>query len=334
MFLYTYSGKAFRELPPKPEMRGSSRSIAQSDWVSTHSLCVCPKCIAEARGAWQLQWLLPWTFACSRHNVVLAQHCTECSQPLRSSSFSERSALPLVLGVPRVGCCVNRLPLGKRVDSTKLKCDFMLSQLQATSIAEWPAMVAAQQQLNCAIEGEETVVGGDPAGSAYFFNLLKVICKLLLFANDMSLLEDLPEEVADHIQQLFSGYQRQYSNASGFQRGEAHSEPHLAYRDNNVMAAILPTATRIAADSSRLELVSDFDKLLYHAFKRSRARSTRVRDLLASRIFPHDLRYWIAEALKIPYNLYRSHDEYEQQSHGEQLAYEITSRYNQRSVPS
>lgn len=43
----------------------------------------CPCCLAEAGGRWLLAWRLPWSFACTRHQVLLADLCPTCQRPHR-----------------------------------------------------------------------------------------------------------------------------------------------------------------------------------------------------------------------------------------------------------
>ncbi|WP_329142860.1 TniQ family protein [Streptomyces sp. NBC_01456] len=41
----------------------------------------CPGCLDESAGRWQISWRLPWSFACTRHGMLLLDCCPECGQP-------------------------------------------------------------------------------------------------------------------------------------------------------------------------------------------------------------------------------------------------------------
>lgn len=50
----------------------------------------CPQCLDENDGRWQLAWLLGWTFACTRHNRLLADTCPRCGRPpMRSAPLTD-----------------------------------------------------------------------------------------------------------------------------------------------------------------------------------------------------------------------------------------------------
>ncbi|WP_149828921.1 TniQ family protein [Streptomyces tailanensis] len=41
----------------------------------------CPRCLEESNARWQLSWRLPWSFACTRHEMLLLDRCPKCGQP-------------------------------------------------------------------------------------------------------------------------------------------------------------------------------------------------------------------------------------------------------------
>ncbi|MFI5808840.1 TniQ family protein [Streptomyces sp. NPDC051561] len=59
-----------------PERRRVHR---QSLWGRTGSR-FCPACLADSNGRWPLTWRLGWSFACTRHHVLLADRCPSCSR--------------------------------------------------------------------------------------------------------------------------------------------------------------------------------------------------------------------------------------------------------------
>ncbi|MEC4015482.1 TniQ family protein [Streptomyces sp. H27-D2] len=40
----------------------------------------CPACLADNGGRWQVHWRLGWTFACTRHRVLLLERCPRCGK--------------------------------------------------------------------------------------------------------------------------------------------------------------------------------------------------------------------------------------------------------------
>jgi hypothetical protein len=54
----------------------------------------CPACLAESGGRWQLHWRLGWTFACTRHNCLLADRCPHCGRRQRKT-HQRYTAVPL-----------------------------------------------------------------------------------------------------------------------------------------------------------------------------------------------------------------------------------------------
>ncbi|MFK0048634.1 TniQ family protein [Streptomyces sp. NPDC090741] len=55
----------------------------------------CPACLSENEGRWPLTWRLPWTFACTRHNLLLLDRCAVCGQrPPVHSRHRHRPSLP------------------------------------------------------------------------------------------------------------------------------------------------------------------------------------------------------------------------------------------------
>jgi hypothetical protein len=56
----------------------------QTLWAKSSGSRFCPRCLAENGGRWSLSWYLNWTFACMRHNVLMATRCGICGRRPRS----------------------------------------------------------------------------------------------------------------------------------------------------------------------------------------------------------------------------------------------------------
>lgn len=61
-----------------------NRTLRRSHWWSRASGSrYCPQCLASNDGRWLLAWRLPWSFACLRHQVLLADCCPSCGARAR-----------------------------------------------------------------------------------------------------------------------------------------------------------------------------------------------------------------------------------------------------------
>lgn len=56
----------------------------QTLWAKSSGSRFCPRCLTENGGRWSLAWYLNWTFACMRHNVLMATRCSACGRRPRS----------------------------------------------------------------------------------------------------------------------------------------------------------------------------------------------------------------------------------------------------------
>jgi hypothetical protein len=63
---------------------GRTQGDWQTMWSRASRSGFCPRCLAENGGRWPVAWHLNWTFACTRHNVVLAVRCPACGGHPRS----------------------------------------------------------------------------------------------------------------------------------------------------------------------------------------------------------------------------------------------------------
>lgn len=60
----------------------------------------CPQCLSERDGRWMLHWWLPWTFACTTHQVLLHDTCPRCHT-------APRRAMPRRTHLTRPGSCLH-----------------------------------------------------------------------------------------------------------------------------------------------------------------------------------------------------------------------------------
>jgi hypothetical protein len=103
----------------------------------------CPQCLHDSDGRWQLAWLLGWTFACTRHQCLLADTCPRCQRPPMRPA-------PLTDVIPNLGRCTQA---GGRHGHTVCGAD-LRSEEQATPAA--PHTIAVQHIIDDLIAGDTT----------------------------------------------------------------------------------------------------------------------------------------------------------------------------------
>ncbi|MCX5205193.1 TniQ family protein [Streptomyces sp. NBC_00237] len=96
----------------------------------------CPRCLDETAGRWQITWRLPWSFACTRHGVLLLDRCPECRQ------------VPLVHGrrrlreVPAASC------LYGTGSARAVRCGFYLPHAPTPTLPRGSSILATQEEVN------------------------------------------------------------------------------------------------------------------------------------------------------------------------------------------
>lgn len=103
----------------------------------------CPACLGEGQGRWPLTWRLPWSFACTHHNLLLRDLCPACGRPPRiHSPHRNRPSTP--------GTCLAGMGKG-----TGMRCGAPLVQAATASPPRDGLILSAQRQVN------ETLLGSD-----------------------------------------------------------------------------------------------------------------------------------------------------------------------------
>jgi len=122
----------------------------------------CPDCLTENGGRWMLSWRLGWSFACLRHNRMLADCCPHCGRVPRRRPRSLRS-------VPDPLRCGNTpVQEGGAVTGG---CGFNLTSAEPLRLAASHPAITAQRQLLDVIEKNTADFGAyalapQPASSA------------------------------------------------------------------------------------------------------------------------------------------------------------------------
>jgi len=107
----------------------------------------CPACLANSHGRWQLEWQLPWVFACQKHFRLLADSCPACGRNQRIGRGWLRGDL-----VPAPESCGTAQPDGTR-------CGRLLSAASTISLPEGHPFLQAQAAVS-AVLSDTTVTAG------------------------------------------------------------------------------------------------------------------------------------------------------------------------------
>ena len=75
MTLARYQGTGLAEVTAAPGMRRTPRW-----WRQLSGSRYCPRCLAANGGRWMLAWRIPWAFACTGCQVLLADTCPDCGR--------------------------------------------------------------------------------------------------------------------------------------------------------------------------------------------------------------------------------------------------------------
>ena len=158
MTLARYQGTGLAEVTAPPGMRRTPRW-----WRQLSGSRYCPRCLAANGGRWMLAWRIPWAFACTGCQVLLADTCPDCGRRhLRTRTGQPRqpgrcdlTGLPLPPWRPPRGgtaACTSdpagtpaaALPAGGHVLAAQQHVDAVIAALLASR--GQPAETAALQQ--------------------------------------------------------------------------------------------------------------------------------------------------------------------------------------------
>ncbi len=135
----------------------------------------CPACLATSHGRWQLEWRLPWVFACQKHFRLLADSCPACGHTQRTSRGWLRGDL-----VPAPELCRAAAPNGSR-------CGHLLSATSTIALAEGHPFLQAQATLSKILSNATVTVGlyrMMPASARQFLADLRLLAMRFAEATD------------------------------------------------------------------------------------------------------------------------------------------------------
>ncbi|WIM89753.1 TniQ family protein [Candidatus Mycobacterium wuenschmannii] len=110
-----------------------------SAWGWRASSRLCPHCLADSGGRWQIAWRLNWSFACLAHHRLLVESCPHCGGRLRWGTLLARE-------VPTPGRCARAYL--DRVRQTAASCSADLTQASGLSLAAAHPAINAQRVID------------------------------------------------------------------------------------------------------------------------------------------------------------------------------------------
>ncbi|MBB6421900.1 TniQ family protein [Streptomyces sp. AK010] len=108
----------------------------------------CPACLTDSGGRWQITWRLGWSFACTRHHVLLADRRPACRRIPRIRAHPRTQT-------PRPGWCSSPTPDG---GPRPPRCHHPLTVTPATAIAPDGALTRTQRLIDTLLQDPDRTV--------------------------------------------------------------------------------------------------------------------------------------------------------------------------------
>lgn len=257
MLLSRYCGTLIDVSDVNPRQPDTFRRAAAREWAYFSGSHFCPTCLADSEGAWLTRWKFPWSFACVRHQQLLLHECPECEQRAAGARSNGILAPAFLDQVPKPGCCTNTKGMGiADVGRAARPCGYDLSQASTATISHFPSVVAVQEELNARMSGG--------ASGAEFFREMRSVAALILHCADSEDLGDLPVEAAQAFHDFEASRNEKISQRSKELLGRRGPRNRLyigAPTNAALMAAVLPLAFTIVAQTNKKSLIALFETL-------------------------------------------------------------------------
>ncbi|MFB9992527.1 TniQ family protein [Deinococcus oregonensis] len=260
--------------PPNPNLDiiVRFRALMMQEWIYPGSSHVCPECVAQDGGAWQLHWKLPWSFACRRHAVMLLDYCPTCHLRFgrfvtsRSGNFNGDSPPdPLICGN------LNEAHLHSLREPQDRRCPQLLADLPVQRISAFPEILSAQQQIDMALAGTPQFIAGRQVSAGEYFQALKTVVALLRYAWMDSEVAGHTGFLQDSVSDMISRRDTQLRanlESGGIKTKDLEARSR-APQNANLMAALTIQAQAMLAPKSFTELSDHLSPLFEQAHRRS-----------------------------------------------------------------
>jgi hypothetical protein len=184
MTLARYDGTGLRI---RQDIRAVNRAFP---WSRMRFSRLCPDCLRDTGGRWQLFWRLGWAFACEKHQCLLVDDCPTCGQRQRGRPL--RADL-----VPNPGHCATQA--ADATGGASARCG---TDLHTAPTLRFPAdhpVLAAQCTIRAAIEAGTATFGiyreHSVATAAALADLRAVAGRILAYATEAELGRILPADL-------------------------------------------------------------------------------------------------------------------------------------------
>jgi hypothetical protein len=241
------------------------RLITSGMWLYVAGSNVCPECLAERKGAWDIHWKLPWVFACTRHNRLLHDICPGCQNEFRAF-LKGRTTVPRALEqVPAPTLCPNSA-VDTVIGRDARRCNEDIIAMPPVLVDE--RIVIAQKTIREAIAGHPSTVCGERTAPAGYMSELRALVSLM-----RQLAE--PEDFADLRPEALAAVERAVAARAPGKQIIRHT--HSAPRDPWLRAGLMTLA---------VEMLSASDDEAYSL--RLAPLAARARTRLTARVPPRE----------------------------------------------
>ncbi|MFB9992528.1 TniQ family protein [Deinococcus oregonensis] len=203
MLLSHYDGRCFDlgnlDLFSTPSLH----RVAARQWAYFSGSHVCPHCLTETGGVWNLSWKLPWSFVCPKHECLLVAFCPGCRRRIGVNRQDRGSRPKFADLIPDPLCCMNACASGEaQVGRAAAPCLTRYDTVPTLSVAAWPEAIRVQHQLNLLMSMNPS--NSEKGAPLYEFNELRSLCALLLYAAVLEDFESLHFGFCDAFQKVLT----------------------------------------------------------------------------------------------------------------------------------
>lgn len=265
--LNRFEGSAFTS---RSDGVGRRRAVKYS-WAYFNGSHFCPACLSERPGAWRLDWKLPWSFACTRHGMLLLDICPMCGGRPGAGPAGRLNTPAPPSRVPQPGICSNaRAATHAGVVAQRRPgelCKQVFASLVGEPLDHGGRLLEVQRQLDYVLVGHHVQIAGRTQTVREYFEDLRQLCLLILWGGEPEDLGELPSFASN----AFGLHARTRERADRSRHG-----PHVGWtlryatvpKSSALMAAILPTASEWLSVPS----MDDLTRVLSPMAERARGR--------------------------------------------------------------
>ncbi|OAR26733.1 hypothetical protein A8W25_28235 [Streptomyces sp. ERV7] len=187
----------------------------------------CPACLMDSGGRWQVTWRLGWSFACVRHQMLLADRCPACHRIPRFHAHP-RSA------TPRPGRCASPATAGSR----RARCHHPLTDTPGVTLQPGGAVLRTQHLIDHLLTAPDRAVRWPlhgPGGAPLQAVLSDARC-LAGWVLNYAAGSDLAEAVEPEVLHRWEHYRSHRPDGSPHVRGTQHLAQHSYFAPDDAAA--------------------------------------------------------------------------------------------------